>query len=372
MRRALYAFSGDPITNGHLDVIKRASSLYDELLVAIGNNSAKRYLFTQAERVAMAQQATAVMHNVKVVGFTGLLVDFAWEQGVSVIVRGLRNREDFEYEQTFAQLCTSQQLPLELVYLLAKPELAHISSSAVKELQINQGMLQDYVPVAVKQQLEERLSEQQLLGITGEIGAGKSYVAQKIQEVCAKIGRECHIVELDVLGHEILTSLSEPQYESVRQKIIAVFGKKVRSSSGAIDRQQLGKLVFADAQEMNKLNAIMYQPLLVRLRRHLFGKKGLILLVAALTAELNIASLTNNRVLLVTRERDAQRKSLAARDLDAGQIDRRLASQWNTETKREKLLAVIESQAFGHIWEVANESSNELDAQIGEILQSTN
>src|SRR6478735_5475633 len=98
MNRAIYAFSGDPITFGHLDIIERAAKIFDELIVAIGVNPSKKYLFTLEERAQMAKAATAHIPNSKVIYFYGLLVDYAYENNISTIIRGLRNSEDFNFE----------------------------------------------------------------------------------------------------------------------------------------------------------------------------------------------------------------------------------------------------------------------------------
>ena len=96
MTRALYALSGDPITHGHLDIITRAAKAFDQLIVAIGVNRLKNYLFTLEEREEMARRSLVNLKNVKVMSFTGLLVDFAYENNVDVIVKGVRTNQDFE------------------------------------------------------------------------------------------------------------------------------------------------------------------------------------------------------------------------------------------------------------------------------------
>jgi len=117
MTRALYALSGDPITHGHLDIIQRAAKAFDQLIVAIGINQLKNYLFSLEEREEMARRSLANLKNVKVSSFTGLLVDFAYENNVDVIVKGVRSNQDFEYEHNLHLMSESQRLGIDTFLL---------------------------------------------------------------------------------------------------------------------------------------------------------------------------------------------------------------------------------------------------------------
>jgi pantetheine-phosphate adenylyltransferase len=126
--KAIYAFSGDPITFGHIDIIERAAKVFTKVLVCIGSNPDKKYMFTLEQRLQMAQDALSSIKNVDVKSFSGLLVDFAFEQNISVIIKGVRNTTDFEYENTLHAVGESQKLGIETFILFAKPQLAHVSS----------------------------------------------------------------------------------------------------------------------------------------------------------------------------------------------------------------------------------------------------
>src|ERR1051325_10838545 len=131
---AIYPGSFDPPTNGHLDVIARASSLFDRVIVAVGRNSAKSPLFTPAERVSLIQEAAAAWPNVEAMLFDGLLVDFAHTQGAQVFIKGLRAISDFEYEFQMA-LANRQLAPdIETLFLMTNAEHLYLSSSLVKEI----------------------------------------------------------------------------------------------------------------------------------------------------------------------------------------------------------------------------------------------
>ena len=129
-----YPGTFDPITNGHTDLIGRAARLFDEVVVGVANSPSKRPLFDLAERVLLAQQVTAHLPNVKVVGFSGLLVDFAREQQANVLIRGLRAVSDFEYEFQLANMNRRLMPELESVFLTPAEENSFISSTLVKEV----------------------------------------------------------------------------------------------------------------------------------------------------------------------------------------------------------------------------------------------
>lgn len=135
MKRAIYPGSFDPITYGHLDVIKRAAKMFDELTVSVLNNKVKTPLFSVEERVKIIQEAVKDIPNVNVESFQGLLVDYAKEKGVYVVIRGLRAITDFEYElqtaQTNAKLSNGE---VDTVFLTTSLEYAYLSSSSVKEI----------------------------------------------------------------------------------------------------------------------------------------------------------------------------------------------------------------------------------------------
>lgn len=156
-RVAMYAGSFDPPTMGHLDVIKRGSVLFDEVLVAAGNNPAKKYWFELAEREALLRDALRDITNVRVVAFSGLLVDACRDHGATVILRGLRALSDFDME--FRNGLANRDLAgIETLFLLTEPRNIFVSSSLVKEIAINGGDVSRYVPpatlVAIRRRLE--------------------------------------------------------------------------------------------------------------------------------------------------------------------------------------------------------------------------
>jgi pantetheine-phosphate adenylyltransferase len=156
MRRALYPGSFDPITNGHLDVIARASGLFDELVVAVAKDNAKNSLFNLEERVNLLREATKDMPKVRVLPFEGLLVNFARDLGAVALVRGLRAVSDFEFEFQLALMNRKLEPNLETLFLMPREELTYISSRLVKEIARLGGKVEQFVPPHVAAALARR------------------------------------------------------------------------------------------------------------------------------------------------------------------------------------------------------------------------
>jgi len=149
----------DPITYGHLDVIGRASKMFDTVVVGVVNLPWRKgnTLFSAEERIAFIQDATRNLPNIEIETFSSLLVTFARERGAMAIIKGLRAISDFEYELEMNQLNRRQAPEIESVYLMASPKYSFISSSGVKELATFGGEIDDLVPDEVAQHLKERL-----------------------------------------------------------------------------------------------------------------------------------------------------------------------------------------------------------------------
>ena len=149
-RIALFPGSFDPITLGHVDIIERAVPLFDEIKIAVGTNSAKNYLFSLEQRVQWIEQTFAHEPTISVITYEGLTVDFAREQGVQFLLRGLRNPADFEFEKAIAQANREMVPDLETVFLLTSARYAYISSSIVREVYNHGGDFQKFVPATVQ------------------------------------------------------------------------------------------------------------------------------------------------------------------------------------------------------------------------------
>lgn len=156
--RVIYPGTFDPITNGHLDLIERASQLFNEVIVGVAFSPSKRPMFKLEERVALVQEVTRGLGNVKVVGFSGLLVDFAKAHQAKVLIRGLRAVSDFEYEFQLANMNRRLMPELESVFLTPAEENSFISSTLVKEVAIHGGDISQFVPDAVARAIAQKLA----------------------------------------------------------------------------------------------------------------------------------------------------------------------------------------------------------------------
>ncbi len=158
MTIALCPGSYDPPTNGHIDVVERASHYFERIIVAVIANPSKEPLFSLAERTQLLKEAFTHVSNIEVTSFDGLLVDFARERDIGVVVKGLRAVSDFEYELQMAQMNISLYPDLDTVFVAAKPAWAFLSSSLVKEVALHGGSVEGLVPPGVAKALQERSS----------------------------------------------------------------------------------------------------------------------------------------------------------------------------------------------------------------------
>lgn len=156
MRIAVYPGSFDPITNGHLDIVKRASRLYDKVIIGVLNNSSKKPMFSSIERKEMIDENIKDIPNVTCDVFSGLLVDFAKQNGATVIVKGLRTVADFEYEFQLALLNKALNPEFETMFMMTDSKYSYISSSVVKDVAKYNGELDGLVPQNVILKIKDK------------------------------------------------------------------------------------------------------------------------------------------------------------------------------------------------------------------------
>lgn len=159
MTRAIYPGSFDPVTLGHLDIIKRASKIFDELIVGVLNNNSKSPLFSVEKRVKMLNDVVKDLPNVNVMSFEGLLVDFARKVDAQIIVRGLRAVTDFEYELQMSQTNTVLNENVDTIFFTTSLEYAYLSSSTVREAAYFGADISKFVPESVVQQVYDKFKE---------------------------------------------------------------------------------------------------------------------------------------------------------------------------------------------------------------------
>lgn len=156
--RVLYPGTFDPVTNGHIELIERACKMFGTVIISIAASPSKQPMFDLPERVALLQQATAHLPKVQIIGFKGLLADFAKQHDAQVLIRGVRGSNDFDYELQLANMNRKLNPELETVIFTPSPENSALSSTLVKEIARHGGDVQDLVPAQVKQALSDKLA----------------------------------------------------------------------------------------------------------------------------------------------------------------------------------------------------------------------
>ena len=154
MKKAVFPGSFDPVTNGHIDIIRRAATVFDTLVVGVFNNVRKQSFLPVEARVVALKEALTDVKNVQVVSFDGLLTDYMVQNDIKVIVRGLRSVTDYEYEQGQAQIIHQLNPPIDTFFLLTKPEYSFVSSSVVREIHHFGGDISTLVPKSVLKAIE--------------------------------------------------------------------------------------------------------------------------------------------------------------------------------------------------------------------------
>lgn len=150
MKIALFPGSFDPITKGHVDIVKRAIPLFDKIVVAVGVNSQKKYLFDLEERLSWLEKVFEKDPTVEIDTYYGLTAHFAQKLNANFMIRGLRNASDFDYEKTIAQLNSSLGGNIETLFFISKPEYSHISSTIVREIIKGKGDASQFLPEEIK------------------------------------------------------------------------------------------------------------------------------------------------------------------------------------------------------------------------------
>ncbi|WP_165312552.1 pantetheine-phosphate adenylyltransferase [Vibrio ziniensis] len=157
--KVIYPGTFDPLTNGHLDIIQRAASMFDEVIIAVAASPSKNTMFTLEERVELVKQATQQFANVSTKGFSGLLVDFARDEKANILIRGLRTTVDFEYEFGLTTMYRRLLPGLESIFLTPAEEYAFLSSTIVREVAIHGGNIDAFVPQVVHQAINAKMAQ---------------------------------------------------------------------------------------------------------------------------------------------------------------------------------------------------------------------
>ncbi|MBR5554573.1 pantetheine-phosphate adenylyltransferase [bacterium] len=156
MKIALYPGSFDPITKGHIDILKNGAEIFDKVIIAVARNSEKHSFLTVAERVELIRESVKDIPNVEVDSFEGLTIEYAKKRGAKVILRGLRAVSDFEYEMQLSQANSALSNDIKTIFMITKPKYNFISSSTIKEIHLNNGDISKFVPECVYEYLKNK------------------------------------------------------------------------------------------------------------------------------------------------------------------------------------------------------------------------
>ena len=354
--QAVYPLSADPIQYGHINVIERALKVFGRIIVTIGNNAKKKYTFSIEERTDMASRALAHLGDrVLVLPFYGLLVDFVRSQDIKIILRGVRNSViDFDFESIINQVNYNLDKEIESYILFSDPKYSHISSSTVKELtQAYSLEIHKYVPFPVKKKLERKLLNQMRIGITGEIGAGKSYVDKIFVECIRANDIPCYSIDLDSIGKRILTELDTPLAVRTRAEVRALLWGDLYPKDHPVS---IGRdsVLWSQPSYLQRFNEIMTQPFLIEIASALRGLEGIIFINSAVFAEQGISYLCNNEVVLISADLEVRRTRLKERGYSSEEILKRIDSQYSSERKKAIIEGEISKARHGWLVELDN------------------
>lgn len=373
--RVLFTGSFDPITLGHIDIINRLCKSYSHVTIGVALNPDKKYMFTLTQRIAFITNAISDEYKSKVLvtPIDGLIANYVYENNIDHIARGVRDTNDLSSELSMAEY--NRDLGgVETIFLPTKPELAKVSSSAVKVIAKNYGFVGDYVTTKVKHALEVK-NGVNLIGVVGRSGSGKTTLCNALVNIMnndiTKMPynllkkqtngpwRRAAFIDMDKLGHDI-HKLDEPFAVKVRDALVGAFGSCVLDHHGHIDRSVLRNIVFSDKDALNILNSVMHKPM-----RHLFSRvvkqhmdesdvhMMTIFVDAAVLVENDSLSVVNNQVLHLITPDDICIDRIVARDgISRDQAVARLGSQLSDSEKSEVIERVFSQSRYGDMMEL--------------------
>jgi pantetheine-phosphate adenylyltransferase len=340
MKTALFTGSFDPVTKGHLDLIKRSSEIFHKVIVGVGINPTKKYTFSIEQRVNFIKHNTLMLKNVEVLAMEDgkLSADMAYEHQ-AVIIKGVRINADFDYERLMDDINKLHCRGVDTMIFPCRPELSHVSSSATKEVCKLNGNTEDFVTLGVKDALEQS-NGQFRIGLTGSIASGKSTLMREIEK---KLGDKVFNVDLDIIAHDILFLRIEPIYLKIRSDLQTKFG------ISEWNKRSLAEVIFTDPTKREYLNSSIRQSIFTRIRSELHNKKGLIVFNSALLVEADMLDFVNNNVVFTRTPYEVQLERLLKRGHDRNQCVQRLNSQLSYDSKMERALDKIDNDRYGKV-----------------------
>lgn len=356
--RAAYPGSLDPITLGHAASIARVAQNVKTLIVALGVNPDKRYVFSLCERELLARKALAHIPNVRVESFVGLFADYLFEQNIRHVVRG--ERDDNDHRENLIQDRFALSLPvghdLTFAYDRAPPQESFISSSVVKAVLQEQGDASHLAPLSTIHALQARTRGQYLYGITGINGVGKTHIAGQLAQIARERGIPLHHIDVDDIVHDILGARPEPIYQDLRTQMGELFGKDIVNTDGSIDRKKLDQVLVSDPEKLASFNVLMFKPIQVRLSKTIKALKGVVLIDYEFLAESGMNRLVNNHAALVEAKPETIRKRRSEHRWLNDQSQHQAISDYTTLSKTEIISSDINGQRYGALQAITNDT----------------
>lgn len=337
---AIFPFSADPITFGHIDLIERASRLFGKVIAAVGIHPEKKIWLEPRVKVKLCKEALAHLSNVEVEGYTGLTVDFAFKKNADVLIRGVRIGSDLDYENSLFEANRKMGGGIETIYLPSKTEYSSISSSIVRTLVASYGDISHYVPLSVKKFIEEDKYSQFRLAVCGSIGTGKNYVCDILSKAFSEKKIPVTVIDCDLIVHNMYKD-KDGFAIRLAEGLSSHFGDKVLESDGLADRKLVSQAIRESenpAKELTYVDQIFGDLILAEIRKQVSGRKGLILYNGALMNRKEWLTQTNGNTLFITVSKEVQLKRVAERDgLSLENAAKRIVMFGEISKKREEL-----------------------------------
>jgi pantetheine-phosphate adenylyltransferase len=362
-KSGIFALSADPVTFGHIDMIKKALLQCENLIIFVANNGAKKYLFNLKERYYMVKKTIKQfdIRNVQVIYGPELLTDMFLKYDCDVVFRGVRDEKDykFESEQIFAMNLILPGFADKVVYIQSSVELKHVSSTLVKSFVQCHLPVSEMVPLFISAKLEERINRQFKVSFTGEICSGKSYVANAVKQyIETHYNIEVNYINLDQIIRDLYVEDS-PSAQKIRDWILEHFGADTLSTDRkSVNLEILKSRMFSMSDDLKREAQQITAPHVTRLYRDaLSDKEGIIILEWAKLAEMGMSTWTNNNAVLVhSSEGDKMSKK---RGLDEKFAAAARKFQWNKAQKQQSLEKSIAREGSGQLIVFENNFDND-------------
>lgn len=364
--KAIYSGSFDPVHDGHLDIIKRASQLFN-LEVVVANNPSKKYALTLSQRLTLVTkvvEANELPVRVSIMN-SGLLVDYAQLRGAPLIIKGVRGFADFDYERALHEISVSQQGGVQTVLMPGLSSLQHISSTAVKELTKLHGDLTHYTPMMVIAAMQRAVNKQRIIGVTGGIGVGKSTLCRHLVKYPLNYNETIVHIDLDKLVADIYNDACEPAIQDMLQQLGEQLGMSRNAGDWSLDtlKRLIKERVFVkqDHNFQKYLSAQLMPFVLVKLREALTyscnlparsdDSRQVVLLESALLCQEGLLHLCNNTVWHIIAPADTTRieRVTSSRPLSREDVVSRIAVQWSDERIARYVQVSINDDHYGSL-----------------------